>query len=605
MQVTLADDRTPHWIKNNHQCRIPTRWVAFDTEARGVKDDSEEVQEWASGAAITWRRGLKAGDQRSDHTFTTPEELWQVISDHCRPEHRTIAIAHNLGYDIRISRCLEILPTLGFELEWCNLDRNVSTMTWRSDHGTLVLADLFTWLPMPLSEIGKLVDCHKLRMPNTQAGHLEWDKYCLRDAEIVYLAKSCLLDWIAGEQLGNWQPTGAGMSYATWRHKFMSHKVLVHDNSAVIAHERMAMHTGRAEAWRHGNLTGDTWHEVDMRTAYTRIAAECELPQKYKFSTGPITICQYEQLTEIYRVNCLVDVSTVEPIAPTYHDGRSLWPVGEYRTVLWDVEVNELLASGQSVKIRGSDVYTKAPILCDWARWILQVQNNDTGDYSPVVRAFAKHCGRALIGRFSLRAPKWEHYGDNPMGDIGLSHEVDVTTGDVKRMMHVGNKTYIETHRVEGRDSLPQVTGWVMAKCRMLLWESMRTAGLDNIAHVDTDSVLVTTKALSAMRDTYAHDFDTLWKVKGTWSSVDVYGPRSMRTGRHRKMSGVPRKAVETKRDEFHGELWRSLASDMANGRHGAVTITDAVWTVKREDPRRLSVGGGSTHTKPVCLPVD
>lgn len=605
MQVTLADDRSTHWIRNNHQCRIPTRWISFDTEARGQRNGAEEVQGWSSGAAITWRRGLKSGDQRTDHTFKTPERLWEIVRNHCRPEHRTVAIAHNLGYDVRISRCLEILPTLGYELEWCNLDRNVSTMTWRSKYGTLVLADLFTWLPMPLSEIGKLVDRDKLRMPDTQAGDLEWDKYCLRDAEIVYLAKSRLLDWIASEQLGNWQPTGAGMSYATWRHKFMSHKVLVHDNAAVIAHERMSMHTGRAEAWRHGNLTGDTWHEVDMRSAYTRIAAECELPTKYKFTTGPISVPQYEQLTEIYRVNCLVDVNTVEPIAPVYHDGRTLWPVGEYRTTLWDVEVNELLASGQSVKIRGADVYTKAPILAEWGKWILEIQGSKSDDNSPVVRAFAKHCGRALIGRFSLRAPKWEHYGENPMGETGLSHEVDYATGKIRRMMHVGDKTYVETHRVEGRDSLPQVTGWVMAKCRMLLWEAMRIAGSQQIAHVDTDSVLVTTGALEALRRVYSDDFEQLWQVKGRWSHLDVYGPRSVRTGATRKMSGVPRKAVEKKRDEFHGELWRSLASDMANGRPGAVTITDAIWTIKREDPRRLSVGGGSTHTKPVCLPAD
>src|SRR5437016_1025883 len=276
MDVTFADDREPHWIRSNHQCRIPARWISFDTESKGEKGYGEQVQEWTSGAAITWRRDLKSGDARSDYTFRTPEELWETVSRHCRPGYRTVAIAHNLSFDIRISRCLEILPKLGFTLEWCNLDRNVSTMTWRSDHGTLVLCDLFTWLPMPLHEIGKLVSCPKLGMPDTRAGDKKWDEYCLRDAEIVYLAYSSLLDWIAGEQLGNWQPTGAGMSYATWRHKFMSHKVLVHDNKAVIAHERMAMHTGRAEAWRHGTLTGDTWHEVDMRTAYTRIAAECE-----------------------------------------------------------------------------------------------------------------------------------------------------------------------------------------------------------------------------------------------------------------------------------------------------------------------------------------
>jgi len=106
-----------------------------------------------------------------------------------------------------------------------------------------------------------------------------------------------------------------------------------------------------------------------MRTAYTHIAAESELPTKYKFTTGAITTRQYEELSSRYRVLCLCDVSTDLPVVP-YHNGeRTLWPVGRFTTWLWDVEVNELLGEGQGVRILRSHVYTKAPILGDWAHW--------------------------------------------------------------------------------------------------------------------------------------------------------------------------------------------------------------------------------------------
>lgn len=601
----IAPDRTNHWISNNHQCRIPKRWVSFDTESLTEQDDKEGIQSWRSGAAVFWRRDLKSGDGRRDATYRDPKSFWQDVADYCRPGTRTVAIAHNLGHDLRISRALEILPMLGFELEWCNLDRNVSTMTWRSDRGTLVLVDLLTWLPMPLHKVAKLVDSDKLRMPSASAGDDRWDAYCLRDAEIVYLAKSRILDWIASEQLGNWQPTGAGMSYATWRHRFMSHKVLVHNNPEVIAAERAAMHTGRAEAWRHGILAYDMWHEIDLRTAYTRIAAECDLPTKYKFSTEGINQVQYEQLSRVYRVNCLVDVSTDTPIVP-HHDGhRTIWPVGQFRTWIWDVEVNELLAQNSRVTILAAHVYTKAPILAAWANWVLSVQNSTSDDVQPVIRAFAKHTGRALIGRLSLRAPKWELFGENPFGDAGLSFDVDYETGDIRRMMHVGNKTLVETARVEGRDSLPQVTGWIMAECRIRLWWAMVAAGLENIAHVDTDSVLVNRAGLHRMQDAYSGSFLTLFQRKGQWPALAVYGPRNLRAGRERKIAGVPLKAVETLPDTFVGEKWRSLASDMANGRAGNVTVVEATWTVKREDPRRRDAPGVPTRTVAVRLPVD
>lgn len=605
LESEIADDRTNHWIKRNHQCRIPKRWVAFDTESHTVKGEGEQIQSWATGCAIFWRRGIKRGDDRQDFTFETPEDMWKEVAKFCRPGTRTVAIAHNLGHDVRISRVLEILPTLGFELEWCNLDRNVSTMSWKSANGTLLLCDLFTWLPIPLSKVANLVGSRKLDTPASTASRAVWNRYCMRDAEIVYEAKSALLDFIQVEQLGNWQPTGAGMAYATWRHRFMSHKVLVHNNPEVIRAERAAMHTGRAEAWRHGLLTHDMWHEIDLRTAYTKIAAECDLPTKYKFSSGPITQKQYEQLSTVYRVNCLVDVSTDVPVAPTYHDGRTMWPIGEFRTWLWDVEVNELYAQGASVKILRADAYTKEPILRDWANWVLSVQDSTAIGVSDVVKAYAKHSGRALIGRLSLRAPKWEPYGTNPMGEVGLSYEVEHATGNVRRMMHVGSATFVETARVEGRDSLPQVTGWIMAECRIRLWWGMLAAGLDNIAHVDTDSVLCNTRGLQGLQECYGPAFASMWQRKGSWPALDVYGPRNLRTGRQRKIAGIPLKATETSTDTFTGEQWHSLASDMAKGRAGLVTITQGTWTAKRLDPRRLDAPGAETRTVAVRLPVD
>lgn len=601
----IAEDRTSHWIKANHQCRIPKRWISFDTESTTAKDDTEQVQRWAMGSAIFWRRGLKRGNGREDYTFDTPEALWSRVAAFCRPGTRTVAIAHNLGYDVRISRVLEILPTLGFELEWCNLDRNVSTMSWRSANGTLVLCDLFTWVPKPLRDIGRLCGTPKLNMPGVSADAETWRRYCLRDAEIVHVAYSHILDWIESNQLGNWQPTGAGMAYATWRHKFMDHKVLVHNNPEVIAAERAAMHTGRAEAWRHGTLAHDMWHEIDLRTAYTRIAAECDLPTKYKFSTGPITQRQYEQSSAWYRINCLVDISTDEPVAPVYHDGRTIWPVGQFRTWLWDVEVNELYARDAKVKILKSHAYTRAPALSTWANWVLSIADTPPGGVSDVVKAYTKHSGRALIGRLSLRAPKWELYGDNPMGEAGISYEVQHGTLNTRRMMHVGNATFVETARVEGRDSLPQITGWVMAECRVRLLWAMDAAGYDNIAHVDTDSVVVNSAGLRAMQAAYGTSWAAMWQRKGTWSSLDVYGPRNMRTGRKRKIAGIPLTATETKRDTFTGEQWHSLASDMANGRPDAVTITDGTWTAKRIDPRRLDAPGAETRTVAIRLPVD
>lgn len=596
-------ERVAHWVKQNHQCRIPKRWVSFDTESRTEVGEGEEIQSWASGAAVRWRTDLKTGDHAERVTFSTPQDLWSWVDSFCTKGVRTICCAHNLGYDVRISDVFSILPTLGFTLEWCNLDRNVSAMTWRSDHGTLVLCDLFTWIPKSLREIGHMVNLPKLDMPKGSASKEEWDTYCLRDADIVYRAVSELVGYVALRDLGNWQPTGAGMAYSTWRHKFMSHKVLVHDNDEVLRAERAAMHTGRAEAWRHGVCDDGPWHEVDLRAAYTHIAAESELPAKYKFSTSRITQRQYEELSGIYRVLCKATVTTRIPVVPFDTGERHIWPVGTFTTWLWDVEVNEALGEGAHVQWERVHCYTKAPVLSGWGTWVLSTTRGDDKEATPVVRAWTKHCGRALIGRLSLRVPSWEMFGTNPYGVPGISHDVDYATGTMTRMMHVGDKTFVETARVEGHDSLPQITGWIMAECRVRLWQAMRAAGLENLAHVDTDSVLVNSEGLRRLRHVYSGSFTALWQIKATWQALLVYGPRNLRAGRERKVAGVSKKAVETSPNVFDGERWRGLAADMMLGRADSVTVIPAHWEVNTEDPRRLSAAGAGGRT--VAIAVD
>lgn len=475
-------------------------------------------------------------------------------------------------------------------------------MTWRSDHGTLVFADTFTWLPLALASIAPDTGLSKLQMPPDTAKHASWEKYCMRDAEITYRVVKTLISFIAANDLGNWQPTGAGMAYATWRHRFMTYRPLVHDNMAAIAAERAAMHCGRAEAWRHGKLEHTVWTEVDMKDAYVRIAAECQLPVKLKYRTGAITNAQYHKLRANYRVLCRVLVSTDIPCVPHHTGTKTIWPVGQFETWLWDCELSLLDESEQRYEIREAYIYAMAPLLQDWATWILELRSRPDDEVPPVVKTWAKHCGRALIGRIALRCPQWEVFGGNPDGITGISHSTDADTGKTYRYMHIGSQTLVETARTEGRDSLPQVTGWIMAECRARLWRAMLAAGLGQVAHVDTDSVLVSSSGLRALRAAYGQNLAGAWQLKGSYRRMIVYGPRNYRCGDARKVAGVPKRADEILPNVFRGERWHSLATDLEDGRHNAVTTELGTWEMTATDPRRRDSARVRTGTESIQL---
>jgi hypothetical protein len=196
-------------------------------------------------------------------------------------------------------------------------------------------------------------------------------------------------------------------------------------------------------------------------------------------------------------------------------------------------------------------------------------------------------------------------YGANPYGAPGISHNVDYNTLNTQRMMHVGDKTFVETARLEGRDSVPQITGWIMAECRVRLSWAMDAAGHSNIAHVDTDSVLVNAEGLANLKRHYGASFRHMWQIKATWNYMTVYGPRNLRAGRDRKVAGVPKGAKEIQPNVFIGEKWRGLAADMESGRAGAVTVVPGRWEMKTEDPRRLDDPAGGGRTVPIRVNLD
>ena len=154
-------------------------------------------------------------------------------------------------------------------------------------------------------------------------------------------------------------------------------------------------------------------------------------------------------------------------------------------------------------------------------------------------------------------------------------------------MLHVGDTTLIEESTAEGRDSLPQITGWIMAECRRRLWEGMRTAGLGNVIHVDTDSVLVSPGGLARLRSGPDHVVASRWRPKGSWRAVTVTGPRAWLAGRERRVAGVPKKAVPGPDGVLTGEKWSSLARSLQDGESGTVEVKPGIWHMPTPAPRR------------------
>jgi hypothetical protein len=592
--------RGAHYLKQNEAVRYPHRWVVLDTEARTTHDGPLERQRWRLGVACRWRDDTKRDAEPDYADFADPADLWRWIAEWTKPGYRTVLWCHNLSYDLRIAKAFHILPKLGWELEWCNLDRQVSTARWRREKATLLMCDLFTWCPWPLEKLGRDLGIAKPDLPDDDDSDDAWLTRCRADVEITTAAVRQLLDYTKGRELGSWQPSGAGMAWAWWRHKHLTHRVLVHDDNEAIEAEREAMHTGRCEAFLHGDPVPGRWTEWDMNVAYLRVAKEAELPARLCAVYDNPSLDLYK-LSERYHARlCRVRVKTEVPVLPTHHEGVMIWPVGEFTTTVWDVELDEALAAGASVILDKMWCYRRAPFLRSWAAETFELLEGGAAQVPPIARLWLKHQSRALIGRLAVRYPSWEPFGANPEDWCGLSKFVDLGEASVTRMLALGDKTWLETEPAEGENSLPQATGWIMAACRVRLWRTLQALDPKTVAYCDTDSIVVNARGSRDLAAFAEANPEYGWRRKRADRKLRIWGPRQLELGGATRFSGVPKRAERQSEGVWRGAVWQSLAASLEAGSAGSVVITNRSWQIAGTDRRRS--GGPDGPTEPYRL---
>lgn len=597
--------RTPHWIRANATERIPVRWIVADAESRSEDRDGAEVQTLRCWDAVRWRTDLKTGEQREEAAGEDARAFWEWVLAWCHSHGRTVLWFHHAGVDLAWLDAFTILPELGAELRWCNLDRDVSVAAWRTPGGTLTIADTYTWTNSALGDLAPLTGIRKPPLPAEGDSLAAFHHRCRQDVLITEAIVRELLAFIRREHLGNWQPSGAGMGHTAWRHRWYDHKVLVHDDADALAAERSAMHAGRAEAWYHGRPPGGPFTEWDMRMAYTTIARDCHVPAKLWAADPAPSRKVHAWALEHWRVLADVYVRTAQPVVPARVNGRTCWPVGEFATTLWDTELALLRASGGTYRVLRQWRYTRKPALAGWAAWSISMTGLEPPAIGLVAKTWVKHQARATIGRMGLRTASWEPWSDNWLPAYTGISLLTEEGAQGRRLMHVGGQVWAESDRAEAQQSVPMIPSWIMAEARVRLWRAAEAAGLDNVLHVDTDSLITNAEGTRRLAAAIAAGLPGAWRPKATWRRLEIIGPRHYFAPGRRQVPGVPLTARQVRPGEYRGQIWESLATQLTAGITNEVRLSARTWKPARTDHRRPYQGEENARAVPMTARLE
>lgn len=594
-----------HWLRLNHASRIPRRLVCLDAEADRELTRRGEEHLFKLACASFDRldeRGRPAGDTAWCDAFT-PADLWRFVDGCTSTQHRTVVFAHNLAYDIRLTEALRWLPELGWEAKRVALNDHSCWARFARGDRTLMLCDSLTWLPVTLDLIAGDLGLPHQRLPADDAPATAWLDRCRSDVTVLRAAMLRLIAWLHDDDLGDFRPTGNAQASAAFRHRFLAERsVLVTWGADTRAAERRAAWCGRAEVWQPG-LHRVQVVEYDFTAAYAHVAQREHLPQRL---LGPCSHkrkgFQVERLPSTMTLYEL-DVDTDVPVLPADLHGGIGWPVGRFRTTVWDVEAALAEREGARLTVRRAWLYEAGPVLRDWADWTLACLNGHGPGADPLLRRVVKHWSRALIGRFALRYPALSYVRDEDEPDARIATLWDADRKLALKEIQVGRQVFEADGEEEAGSSTPMLMSAVMAHSRVRLWQLMRAVGPDELLYVDTDSVIVTAAGAERVDARLRQGHFPGLRRKGEWKGADLRAPRNIDLGDERRVAGLPRRAGQLAPGQFQAEVWESLPASLRRGRPGKVFRLQRTFTIGQTDVRRRHLPGGLSE--PYRLPVD
>ncbi len=545
--------RVTHIIKDNKTSSMPSEFIFVDTETSPkVLENGDIDQPFRLGVALYWRR---RDDQPSDTLeylkFTSIAKFWDFVAARALPKRKLILVAHNLQFDFMVLGGFSFLRLKGFELTKLITDGKSNIFTYRKDKQTVLCLDNMNYFPVSIKALGDEVGLPKLKMPPGSHSLKEWFTYCQRDVDIMYTAWRYWLQFLHDEDLGTFGMTITSQAFNAYRHRFMTHQILVKKNAKATELERSSYRGGRVECYQLGKLPEQDYYMLDVNSLYPYCMKVYPYPTQQLYTKHGPPLSFVERVLKNRCVIADVVVSVDKPIFGIRHDNRLIFPVGTFRVTLTTEELSRAIMSGFVVKIYHLSVYHKEFIFGDFVDYLynqrLAFKNDGKAVYAYLCKKMLNH----LYGKFGQRNEVWEFIGEEPEPVDYVEVEIDAQTGKRYVVRCIGGQIAKTSGTVEGYNSFAAISSEVTANARLVLWDLIEQAGRENVFYCDTDSLLVNQAGYGQLAGEL--DRSALGKLKLVQRSknVTLHNVKDYQIGKKTKIKGISKTAKKIGDAEF------------------------------------------------------
>jgi len=521
---------SPFYIRPNHARKFPGRMMFLDTETTLVGSPEQGHHVFNIGCTTylryDWNKNTEVRSISKRHT--TKESFIHEIVTHCYSDAPLYLYGSNISFDIAASG---LIPYLTRQKWTCKIyyekgmvfilivskDANKGSLKTRSakknvsskkkpKKRTLKFLSMQNFIPTSIKKIGMKLGIEKLEIKYDTDDIESLFLYCERD---VLILKQAIIQWyqfVWIHDLGGSALTVAGQAFRAFRHRFMKHKILVYGDTGINDLERLSYHGGRCECFNVGTMPKQQYVQVDINSMYSFLMEKNKYPNKVRGFIQRDNVSKLRGILRRYCVTALVYIETDIPLYAKRINERTCFPVGSFWTVLTSRELEKAFEYGHLKKVYSGVYYVRHVLFDEYVAFFynlrLKAQKNDNMTYSTIIKLFMN----SLYGKFGEKRDIIEKTETVETDDFRIERCYDAVENKYFTERVLFHKLEIISGEEDGRNAFPAISSHITADGRLLLWDFMTCAGLENVLYVDTDSMIVTREIFDAKLKRYISD---------------------------------------------------------------------------------------------------
>jgi len=525
---------------------MPKRWICFDTETLARDECGLKTHYFTMGWTCLCERWSRWWPPHREWRYWEDEEKMCRYFHDMGVKHKELYVfAHNIFFDLQGCGFFAYMREWGWTLDFV-YDKGL-TYILKISHGkkTMTLLSTTNWFDESLEKVGDMLGVPKLKVDFRNVTREKLSVYCRRDTEIVVRAMDAWMRFVAGRRLGRFSLTKSSQALTAYRHRFMDVRIRLHRVKDIVQLERDAYMGGRTEAFHLGEVDGGPFVTLDINSMYPyvmkRFRYPCELVD-YGTPKKP------EDLADVLRswnVIADADIETDEPAYAVQRYGKTIFPVGRFRTALCSEGLKYALARGHVKYIRQIAYYRSADLFTDYVNYFHRLRTRYKKDNNLIMSKLCKYMHNSLYGKFGQKKVMHDMYDEFTGRGYFREEIVNIDTGDVTIITKLMNKIVVTYQEEEGPFSFPAIAAHITENGRMVLWNIIRDVGPERVLYCDTDSIKIRERDLAHVRWPLSRAVLGALKVETVSERLYIGGAKNYRDAEGRHIKGIPAEAAE------------------------------------------------------------